>query len=237
MSDFPGINTDLQPLQAPRWMQPLLEDPDPSLLPPLAPSTDKAAAVLMLLKGTKHPHTADEPPSDTGLVVTHRSPRMRSHAGQMAFPGGRVDPEDISVVDAALREAWEETGLDRRSVTPVASWRPSRVAVNHHPIHPILAYWDHPHELYPASEDEVNDVFVADIDELVDPQTRISVGFRDYVGPAFRVSGYLIWGYTGMLIHGMFRAAGWEKPWEEDRVLDLAEELRASRNNERHSGL
>lgn len=232
MSDFPGLNTQLDPERAPTWMQPLvrtIEDPDLSLLPPIAPDPGREAAVLMLLRGDMKAETL---PSDAGLVVTHRSPKMRSHPGQMAFPGGRVDPEDTGAVDAALREAWEETGLDRRSVTPLASMQPLRVRMNNNPIHPVLAYWDNPHELYPASREEVNDVFVADIEELVDPDSRITVGFYGYEGPAFRVRGYLIWGFTGMLIHGMLRGAGWEKPWEEDNVLDLAKELESSRNGE-----
>ena len=48
---------------------------------------------------------------DPGVILTVRREHMRTHAGQVAFPGGRIDPGEDSV-EAALREAWEELGLD-----------------------------------------------------------------------------------------------------------------------------
>ena len=50
--------------------------------------------------------------ADPGVLLTLRQPHLRRHAGQIAFPGGRVDPDDESVIAAALREAQEEIGLD-----------------------------------------------------------------------------------------------------------------------------
>jgi len=50
--------------------------------------------------------------AEPGVLLTLRQPHLRRHAGQIAFPGGRVDPEDESVIAAALREAQEEIGLD-----------------------------------------------------------------------------------------------------------------------------
>jgi 8-oxo-dGTP pyrophosphatase MutT (NUDIX family) len=50
--------------------------------------------------------------AEPGVLLTLRQPHLRRHAGQIAFPGGRVDPDDESVVAAALREAQEEIGLD-----------------------------------------------------------------------------------------------------------------------------
>src|SRR5690348_3908168 len=47
------------------------------------------------------------------ILYTERSPDLRSHSGQIAFPGGKVDPTDRDAADAALREAWEEVQLDR----------------------------------------------------------------------------------------------------------------------------
>ena len=56
---------------------------------------------------------------DPTLILTRRSETMRRHAGQVAFPGGRIDPADDGPIDAALREAHEEIGLDRRHVEVV----------------------------------------------------------------------------------------------------------------------
>lgn len=53
------------------------------------------------------------------MLLTQRTPHLAAHAGQIAFPGGRIDPEDKSPMDAALREAQEEIGLDRDHVEPI----------------------------------------------------------------------------------------------------------------------
>ncbi|WP_163334315.1 NUDIX hydrolase, partial [Enterobacter bugandensis] len=54
------------------------------------------------------------------VLLTQRSAHLNDHAGQVAFPGGKIDPTDASPRDAALREAEEEVGLDRSFVEPVA---------------------------------------------------------------------------------------------------------------------
>jgi 8-oxo-dGTP pyrophosphatase MutT (NUDIX family) len=53
------------------------------------------------------------------VLLTQRSAHLNDHAGQISFPGGKIDPTDISPLDAALREAWEEVGLDREFVDPI----------------------------------------------------------------------------------------------------------------------
>ncbi len=53
------------------------------------------------------------------IILTQRAAHLNDHAGQIAFPGGKIDPEDASPLDAALREAEEEIGLDRRYVEPI----------------------------------------------------------------------------------------------------------------------
>ncbi|HVV42075.1 MAG TPA: CoA pyrophosphatase [Nitrobacter sp.] len=53
------------------------------------------------------------------VLLTQRSAHLNEHAGQIAFPGGKIDATDASPVDAALREAWEEVGLDRGHVEPI----------------------------------------------------------------------------------------------------------------------
>ena len=75
--------------------------------PEIAPGSAKPAAVLVpvVLR-----------PTEVSLLFTQRATGLRSHAGQISFPGGRIDEGDGSAVEAALREAEEEIGLDRRFV-------------------------------------------------------------------------------------------------------------------------
>ena len=53
------------------------------------------------------------------VLLTQRSAHLNDHAGQISFPGGKIDPTDASPLNAALREAWEEVGLDREFVDPI----------------------------------------------------------------------------------------------------------------------
>ena len=53
------------------------------------------------------------------VLLTLRTPDLKSHSGQIAFPGGKIDPADASPLDAALREAEEEIGLDRKLIDPI----------------------------------------------------------------------------------------------------------------------
>ena len=119
--------SQLLPERTPEWLKPAL-GVDPSQVQELIGNRQasslngtnvqvpvkREAAVLMLLSG--------ESAEEASILLTHRSPSMRSHSGQIAFPGGRRDPADTSLVDTALREAWEETDLQRNSVTPLEQW-------------------------------------------------------------------------------------------------------------------
>ena len=134
----------LRPEDSPQWLTPLVGEirsgeVDGTLRRKAGLSADsgpKKAAVLMLFDGQTTPTL----PDDATILLTHRSPTMRSHSGQIAFPGGRVDATDINPVDTALREAWEETGLDRTKVTPLANWGKSSskpAAIRSTPSSPI----------------------------------------------------------------------------------------------------
>lgn len=189
--------------------------------------TKPEAAVLMLLTG----HSME----DGEILLTHRSPSMRSHSGQIAFPGGRRDPEDTSLVDTALREAWEETDLQRHSVTPLEQWKQLHIRATGNPVSLILAHWSQPGELYPASPAETDDVFFVPIKELIDPRNRLLVGFKQWQGPAFYANGYVIWGFTAGVLAALLDHSGWSVPWDNNSVIDLRDTLTKSRNNEKMS--
>ncbi|MBZ8177549.1 NUDIX domain-containing protein [Corynebacterium poyangense] len=187
------------------------------------------SAILILLNGQEH--------RDASVLLTHRSPRMRTHPGQVAFPGGRMDPEDRDEIDTALREAWEETGVHRHGITPFAQLPDAHTHVGA-AVSPIMAWWHAPSPVWAASPAETDEVFHAGFADLVDPSNRVMVGRRmpstgdPWIGPAFWSHGYLVWGFTGALLAGLIASGGWEEEWDRDTIYDLNELLAVSRNNE-----
>jgi 8-oxo-dGTP pyrophosphatase MutT (NUDIX family) len=172
------------------------------------------------------------------VLIIERAHDMRSHAGQPAFPGGAVDPEDDGPVDAAVREAAEETGLDARGVDVLAALPPLWLPPSGFEVTPVLAWWREPSPVSVGDPREVASVHRVSLDELLDPANRLSVRHPSgYVGPAFEVRGLLVWGFTGGLLSRLFALAELERPWDHERVHDLPERtLRQALRSEAHPG-
>ena len=156
------------------------------------------------------------------LVIIERAHDMRSHAGQPAFPGGAIDPEDEGPVAAALREANEEIGLRAEEVTVIAQLPELFVTPSNFLVTPVLAHWHAPSEVYVANEREVASVARVLVADLVNPANRVRVRLRNgYLGPAFLVEGLTVWGFTGGVIDRLLELLAWSEPWDDTRVVDL----------------
>lgn len=187
------------------------------------------SAVLILLSGDAE---AASRPDDAKVVLTHRATTLRRHAGQMSFPGGRCDPGDRDAVHTALREANEETGLNPHSVTPLQVLDPIDISRTGFAVHPVLAYWNQPHDLAVMDTAETESVLNVPITDLVNPENRMQVGFEDWTGPAFKVGDFVVWGFTAGVLTYLLDAAGWAEPWDNRVTLDLREQLANSANGE-----
>lgn len=239
--DFPGENTELRPERSPRWLKDVVEAAHErrirmDLMSRGSRSGKNSsarargkAAVLVLFTGEPDWPTL---PLDAAVVLTHRSPHLRSHSGQCAFPGGKIDPGDKNVVDTALREAWEEIGVDRRSVQPLTQLLPAHVRRSGTPVCPVLAYWKEPMEVGINSPEELDDVFSASLWDLANPLNRVVTVHGEYEGPGFYNHGYLIWGFTARVLAELLEAAGWIEDWADSPTVDLQAALRNSRNHE-----
>jgi 8-oxo-dGTP pyrophosphatase MutT (NUDIX family) len=208
----------------PGWLQPLAEAAvhvRPEQLSRFLPPEEggRASAVLMLF-GESAPGWAG-----ADVLLIERGHDMRSHAGQVAFPGGAVDPGDEDVVAAALREAAEETGLDPAGVRVLGTLPALFLPPSGFVVTPVLGWWRDPTPVSVVDPREVASVHRVPLAELLDPANRFQVRHPSgYVGAAFDAAGLLVWGFTAGLLDRMLRLAGWEQPWDRERMRDLPPE-------------
>lgn len=183
---------------------------------PMPESGGGTAAVLILLA-----------PSESGeylgdVLLIQRAGHLRTHAGQPAFPGGKVEDSDESRVQTALREAKEETGLRPETVEIIAQWPELWLAPSQFRVTPVVGWWREPHELRAETDDEVMSVHRMPIARLLDPAVRVSVRHPSgFIGPGFQIDDMLVWGFTGGLLSHVFDIAEWTVEWDRDMIVDL----------------
>jgi 8-oxo-dGTP pyrophosphatase MutT (NUDIX family) len=201
---------------APDWLTRLAAQAAQTRVPAgLRPPTrgGRAAAVLLLF---------GEGPLGPDVLLIQRSALGRRHAGQPAFPGGGVDPEDGGPIAAALREAEEETGLEPAGVRVLCTMPELYLSHSDNRVTPVLGWWHTPSAVHAASPTEVESVERVPVAELVDRDNRIVLRHpHGFTGPAFRVRGMLVWGFTAMVLDGVLREGGLERPWDRDRVEEI----------------
>ena len=139
------------------------------------------------------------------LVLTVRNDQLQSHAGQVAFPGGRSDPQDTDAVATALRESEEEIGLPRELVTPLG-YLDCFETISGYCITPVVARIAAQATLYPAP-DEVAEVFEVPFDFLLERANlrRYTMEFRGHQREMveFVHGGHRIWGATAAMLFNL----------------------------------
>lgn len=153
-------------------------------------------------------------------LFTHRSEDLEKHSGEVSFPGGRVESEDNTLVETALRETYEEVGLTPSDVEVYGALT-EMPTVTGYRITAFVGEYPHPYELVP-SPDEIASIFEAPLRRLADPGLH-RVERREWDGQTFPVhffdyEDHTIWGATGWLLHTLLDFLGLVDSSDSDRT-------------------
>lgn len=170
----------------------------PARRPGNAAAPASAAAVLVPLI---HRHDG------LTLLLTRRTDTLRTHAGQVSFPGGRVERADADAVGAALRETYEETGIDARFVAPLG-YLDAFDTVSGFFVSPVVGWVEPGFELAPDPA-EVSAVFEVPLDYVLAPG-RLHATDIQWRGERRRIhefhyAGHRVWGATAAIILNLIR--------------------------------
>jgi 8-oxo-dGTP pyrophosphatase MutT (NUDIX family) len=166
--------------------------PIPEPLLPLLPSQPVAAAVLVGFVEREDP----------GILLTVRATNLRQHAGQISFPGGRIEADDASPAAAAVREAQEEIGVDPAGVRVIGQL-PDQIVLTGYRITPVVARIEGVFEprLDPG---EVQELFELPLSRLLDSSHhetyRRSIGGTELEMRDIRFGRHRIWGATAGIL-------------------------------------
>jgi 8-oxo-dGTP pyrophosphatase MutT (NUDIX family) len=189
-------------------------------------SAARRGAVLMLF---------GEGPDGPDLLLTERAHDLRSHPGQVSFPGGSIDPGETPVV-AALREAEEETGVDPAGIEVFATLPELWLPPSNFAVTPVLGWWRDPSPVAVVDEREVNAVLRVPVEELLDPAHRVTVVHpMGYRSPGFMIGDekdLILWGFTAGIVNKLFDHVGWTRDWDEGVEQRLPDYMLGLRQDE-----
>lgn len=172
---------------------------------PYGPESAIASAVLVLIA----PAVDDDPGADAEVLLIRRVDRGGYHSGQMALPGGRAEPEDRDAAETALREAFEEVGLDALAadVRVVRELEEFWIPVSGYRVTPVLAIAMRRPTVV-AAQDEVAEIVWAPVAsflpdapiEMIETTVKTSKAEFPLRFGAFAIGGHNVWGATARIL-------------------------------------
>ncbi|GAB2971858.1 NUDIX hydrolase [Nocardioides montaniterrae] len=189
-------------------------------LPPEGADSRRGAVLMLLAEG----------PDGPDVVLTERAHDMRSHPGQVSFPGGSLDPGETPV-EAALRESEEEIGVLPAGVEVVGRLPELWLPPSNFAVTPVIGFWREESPIVVASPQEVHAIHRVSIKELVAPEHRIQARHpAGFIGPGFLIGDdkdVILWGFTGGILTRFLDFIGWLPPVDDPPVHDLPEYMLA----------
>ncbi len=210
--------------ELPAWLEPLrraagtIRGRDLSGYEPPEDPPPREGAVLILF---------GDGPDGPDLLLTERAHHMRSQPGHVSFPGGSLDPGE-SAVEAAQREAWEETGIQPDWIQVFAVLPRLWLPPTNFAVAPVLAHWAGDRPLRP-NPDEVHAAYRVSVSALADPGRRFTVRHpMGWDGPGWMIGpegDVLLWGFTAGIVDALLEHVGWARAWDRTRVRRLPERM------------
>ena len=159
-----------------------------------------------------------DPQQRLRIVLVRRGPRG-IHGGQIAFPGGRREPEDADLLSTALRESEEEIGLERRNVDVLAALPVIETVATGFRVAPFLGRLHGPPPVWRRQETEIDEILEVPLDALTHPEAH-AVEYWQLPGwpepreiPFYRIGPYKLWGATYKIVEPLLpRILGGEWP-------------------------
>ena len=169
----------------------------------------RTAAVMALL------YESNEEDLHITLIKRTSHPKDQ-HSGQISFPGGGLDESDKSLVDCALRETFEETGINREEIQVLGSLSPLYVYASNNMVYPYVGYYRGIPTFDPEPT-EVEQIINVPLTYMMRPEivstTELQVrGFTLPEVPYYDVNGHVLWGATAMMMAELLSL------WKEIRV-------------------
>jgi 8-oxo-dGTP pyrophosphatase MutT (NUDIX family) len=167
---------------------------------------------------------------DEGLTVllTQRASQLKNHAGQISFPGGRIEPEDAGAGAAALREAHEEVGLEARFVTLVG-YLADHILLSGFRVTPVVAFVRPGFELL-LDKQEVEDTFEVPLSHVFAPanqrsrRRRLGGAAEEVAVWDIQYEGHNIWGATAGMLLNLYRLCVTNDPATMAEIAGLRDE-------------
>jgi 8-oxo-dGTP pyrophosphatase MutT (NUDIX family) len=138
------------------------------------------------------------------ILFTRRSEQVPQHKGQISFPGGARSEGDPGLLDTALRESWEEIGLEAKDAEILGELDDTPTTISSFNISPFIAFIPYPYE-FNLNRYEIDEIFSIPVSALLNKANKkeecYTFGNEVFVDYSYEYEGKLIWGATARIVH------------------------------------